>query len=56
MLTEWAYAKPYDSDDQRAQALPDWLHTYNHHRAHTALCGQPPISRLPVNEVTGSYT
>ena len=23
---------------------PDWLHTYNHHRSHTALGGQPPIS------------
>ena len=22
-------------------ALPDWLHTYNHHRSHTALGGHP---------------
>ena len=55
LLTEWAYAKPYGSDHERAEALPDWLHTYNHHRAHTALGGQPPISRITVNEVTGHY-
>jgi hypothetical protein len=23
------------------EALPRWLHTYNHHRGHTALAGQP---------------
>ncbi|MEU8229118.1 hypothetical protein AB0C12_05860 [Actinoplanes sp. NPDC048967] len=30
----------------RADALPGWLHTYNYHRAHTALGGQPPITRV----------
>ncbi|MFD5082725.1 IS481 family transposase, partial [Kitasatospora sp. NPDC058406] len=25
----------------------DWLHTYNHHRGHTALAGKPPASRVP---------
>ncbi|MFG2818420.1 IS481 family transposase, partial [Kitasatospora sp. NPDC048365] len=25
----------------------DWLHTYNHHRGHTALRGKPPASRVP---------
>ncbi|MEU2037716.1 IS481 family transposase, partial [Nocardia niwae] len=24
-----------------------WLHTYNHHRNHTALGGHPPASRVP---------
>ncbi|MER5981460.1 IS481 family transposase, partial [Streptomyces sp. NPDC001857] len=24
----------------------DFLHTYNHHRCHTSLGGQPPISRV----------
>jgi transposase len=42
----WAYARLYDSDQARRDALPAWLHTYNHHRSHTALGGQPPISRL----------
>jgi transposase InsO family protein len=56
LLTEWAYAQPFSSGRERAEALPGWLHTYNHHRAHTSLGGQPPISRIPVNNVTGHYT
>jgi transposase InsO family protein len=56
LLTEWAYARPYDSSQERTEALPTWLHTYNHHRAHTSLGGQPPISRIPVNNPTGHYT
>jgi transposase InsO family protein len=55
LLTEWAYARPFDSSRDRAAALPAWLHTYNHHRAHTALGGKPPISRIPVNDLTGHY-
>ncbi|MFC5903595.1 IS481 family transposase, partial [Streptomyces zhihengii] len=35
-------------------ALSDFLHTYNHHRCHTALDGHPPISR--VNNTAGQYT
>ncbi|MCO7195267.1 integrase core domain-containing protein, partial [Pseudonocardia sp. McavD-2-B] len=42
------------SNDERAAALPDWLHTYNHHRCHTAIGGRPPITR--VNNGAGSYT
>jgi transposase InsO family protein len=42
----WAYARLYDSESARRQALPDWLHFYNHHRAHSAIGAQPPISRL----------
>ena len=34
-----------------SHALARWLHTYNHHRCHTALGGQPPMSRL--NNVSG---
>ena len=47
LLTEWAYAKPYHSETARRAALPRWLHTYNHHRHHTALGGHPPASRVP---------
>lgn len=54
MLEEWAYAQPFTSGSQRAAALPQWLHTYNHHRAHTALGGQPPASR--VNNLPGHYS
>jgi transposase InsO family protein len=42
----WAYARFYSSETERRQALPRWLHTYNHHRPHTAIGGQPPITRL----------
>jgi transposase InsO family protein len=44
---EWAYARPYDSSDQRAACLPHFLHDYNFHRPHSALHYQPPSSRLP---------
>jgi transposase InsO family protein len=48
---EWAYVRPYRSNNQRLAALARWLHTYNHHRCHTALGGNPPMSRL--NNVPG---
>jgi transposase InsO family protein len=53
LLDEWAYLRPYTSNDERTAALADFLHTYNHHRCHTALGGQPPISR--VNNPAGQY-
>jgi transposase InsO family protein len=42
----WAYARHYQSESERRAALPAWLHFYNHHRAHSAIGGQPPITRL----------
>ena len=45
-LCEWAYAKAYDSSDQRAADLPLWLHRYNWHRPHSSLNAKVPISRL----------
>jgi transposase InsO family protein len=45
-LREWAYAAPYDTSTQRAEAMPAWLCNYNSRRPHSALGGQPPISRL----------
>jgi transposase InsO family protein len=42
----WAYARFYTSTHQRDTALPAWLHFYNHHRPHSAIGGQPPVSRL----------
>jgi transposase InsO family protein len=42
----WAYARLYESTSERNKALPRWLHFYNHHRAHSALGGQPPVTRL----------
>ncbi|MER6451023.1 IS481 family transposase [Streptomyces venezuelae] len=54
LLDEWAYARPYRSEQERRDAFPQWLHTYNHHRGHTALAGKPPASRVP--NLTGQYT
>jgi transposase len=42
----WAYARFYTSETERRAALPAWIHYYNHHRAHSAIGGQPPITRL----------
>jgi len=46
LLEGWAYAKAYRSESARRAALPRWLHIYNHHRPHSSLGGQPPISRV----------
>ncbi|WP_329168428.1 IS481 family transposase [Streptomyces sp. NBC_01267] len=54
LLDEWAYAKTYRTETERRDAYPRWLHTYNHHRGHTALKGQPPASRVP--NLTGQYS
>jgi transposase InsO family protein len=45
LATEWAYRRVYASNDHRTAALTPWLEHYNHQRAHTALGGQPPITR-----------
>jgi transposase InsO family protein len=54
LANEWAYARPYTTETERRDALDPWLHTYNHHRGHTALKGQPPASR--VTNLTGQNT
>lgn len=46
LLDEWAYARLYRSEAERVAAFPVWLHTYNHHRGHTALGGATPTSRV----------
>ena len=43
---EWAYARPYSSDAERAATYQDWLHHYNHHRPHSGIGGQSPIDRV----------
>ncbi|KTT26493.1 integrase [Pseudomonas oryzihabitans] len=57
-LREWAYARSYDSSEQRARHLPAWLHHYNWHRPHSSLDYKPPISRapLPLNNVLGLHS
>ncbi|WP_369198962.1 IS481 family transposase [Streptomyces djakartensis] len=53
LLDEWAYLRPYTTNQERTEALADFLHTYNHHPCHTALGGHPPINR--VNNAPGQY-
>ncbi|UGY00441.1 IS481 family transposase [Bradyrhizobium quebecense] len=50
VLREWAYARAYDTSDQRAKILPVWLHHYNWHRPHSSLKAKPPITRLGLPE------
>jgi transposase InsO family protein len=54
LLEEWAYRRLYRSNTARDRALLPWVHRYNMHRAHTALGGRPPISRI--NNLPGYYT
>jgi transposase InsO family protein len=54
IVSEWAYATTYPSDDARAATYSDWIHSYNHHRPHTGIGGLVPAAR--VHNVTGNYT
>ncbi len=45
LMDECAYAAVYRSETQRRRALDRFVHTYNHHRHHTAI-GGPPINRV----------
>lgn len=47
LADEWAYTRLYTSDAERCAEYPRWLHTYNHHRGHTALGGKSPADRVP---------
>lgn len=46
LVLEWAYSRAWTSNRQRARALDSYLRRYNTRRGHSALGGQPPISRL----------
>jgi transposase InsO family protein len=54
LADRWAFRRFYSSEEQRRKALPAFLHEYNHHRPHTALGGQPPITRL--TNLSGQHT
>jgi transposase InsO family protein len=54
MLGGWAYGAIYSSSRDRTKALDGWLWHYNHHRRHSAIGRQPPISRL--NNLLGTYS
>jgi transposase InsO family protein len=46
LQTEWAYREVFTTNDARCSALAPWLEHYNNQRRHSAIGGQPPISRL----------
>lgn len=46
LQTEWAYHQVFTTNDARCAALAPWLEHYNNQRRHSAIGGQPPISRL----------
>jgi transposase InsO family protein len=50
----WAFRRLYLSESARRNALPAWLHEYNHHRLHSAIGRTTPISRL--TNLPGHYT
>jgi transposase InsO family protein len=54
LLAEWAYARHYDTNQARLDALPPWLEHYNNTRPHTAIGNKPPIQA--VNNLSGNYT
>jgi transposase InsO family protein len=49
----WAFTRFYPTESARRNALPAWLHHYNHHRHHTAIGNVPPITRL--TNLPGQY-
>ncbi|MFC5061136.1 integrase core domain-containing protein [Actinomycetospora atypica] len=46
LQNEFAYARPWTSNHQRPAALDSWVSNDNARPAHSALRGQPPITRL----------
>jgi transposase InsO family protein len=43
---EWGLGQRYRSSRHRAEALPHWLHHYNHTRRHSSIGDRPPITRV----------
>jgi transposase InsO family protein len=54
ILAGWAYGAIYRSSHERTQALDGWLWQHNHHRPHSAIGREPPITRL--NNLLGTYS
>jgi transposase InsO family protein len=56
LLREWVYRRAYPSSRHRTEALPAWLYYYNWERAHGALTGRPPMSRLALNNLLAVHS
>ena len=46
LAAEWAYRQVWTSNDDRTNALAQWLKHYNTERTHSALAGLTPLTRL----------
>lgn len=55
LLKGWAYKQPFDTNQQRRQALTGFLDEYNRTRPHSGLAGQSPMTVL-VNHLCGKDT
>ncbi len=53
LLKEWAYAEPFTEPEARVASLTRFLDFYNRRRPHWSLAGQPPMSRVSVNNLDG---
>jgi transposase InsO family protein len=49
LLEEWAYIRPWTSEQQRTAAYHGFIHFYNHHRSHGALGWATPTSIIRDN-------
>ena len=54
LLDEWAYGRPYTTNEERQAALPIFVAFYNRGRPHTALGGRSPLDA--VNNVRGDHS
>ena len=50
VLREWAYARAYNTSDERKAELPVWSHCYDWHRPHGSIGAVLPISRLGLSQ------
>lgn len=46
LLEEWAYIRPWTSEQQRTHAYDGFIHFYNHHRTHGSLGWSTPTETL----------
>ena len=55
LVTGWAYKRPYETNQQRRDALAEFIDSYNQMRPHSELGGKPPMAIL-VNHLCGKDT
>jgi transposase InsO family protein len=59
LLEEWAYLRPWTSEEERTIAYRGFCHFYNYHRSHGSLSWSTPaavLARLSGDKVSGIHT